>query len=120
MDAKVVLTHVPYRGTALALNDPIGGNLQFLFDAPNTALLMVAGGQVARARDHRADPAWPVARGADGSRLFVTFAGGLAGPPVFALVIEARMGYDTAFTVVALPALLCGLALLRGARPAGD
>jgi MFS family permease len=54
---------------------------------------------------------------ATAAALFVTFAGVLAGPPVFALMIEAGMGYGTSFTAVALPALLCGLALLRGARP---
>lgn len=44
--AKVSMTHVPYRGTALALTDLIGGSLQFLFDAPNTALPMVSAGKL--------------------------------------------------------------------------
>lgn len=46
MHARVGLSHVPYRGTALALTDLIGGSLQFLFDAPNTALPMVAAGKL--------------------------------------------------------------------------
>jgi MFS family permease len=54
---------------------------------------------------------------ATAAALFVTFAGVLAGPPVLALMIESGMGYGAAFAAVALPALLCGLALLRGARP---
>lgn len=55
---------------------------------------------------------------ATAAALFVTFAGVLAGPPVFALMIESGMGYGTAFAAVAVPALLCGLGLLRGTKPA--
>lgn len=44
--AKVSMTHVPYRGTALALTDLIGGSIQFLFDAPNSALPMVSAGKL--------------------------------------------------------------------------
>lgn len=44
--AKVSLSHVPYRGTALALTDLIGGSLQYLFDAPNTALPMIRSGKL--------------------------------------------------------------------------
>lgn len=36
MKAAVTLTHVPYKGSALAMNDVLGGNLSFMFDAPNT------------------------------------------------------------------------------------
>lgn len=46
IQANVSLSHVPYRGTALALTDLIGGNLQFLFDAPNTALAMIRSGKL--------------------------------------------------------------------------
>jgi tripartite-type tricarboxylate transporter receptor subunit TctC len=35
--AGVSMTHVPYRGSALAMNDLLGGVLQFMFDAPNTS-----------------------------------------------------------------------------------
>ncbi|MDP3822534.1 MAG: tripartite tricarboxylate transporter substrate binding protein [Burkholderiales bacterium] len=35
--AGVTMTHVPYRGSALAMNDLLGGGLQFMFDAPNTS-----------------------------------------------------------------------------------
>jgi MFS family permease len=55
---------------------------------------------------------------ATAAALFVTFAGVLAGPPVFALMIEGGMSYGMAFTAVGLPALLGGVALLRGAKPA--
>ena len=44
--AGVKLTHVPYRGTALAMNDLMGGALQFVFDAPNTAGPLAAAGKL--------------------------------------------------------------------------
>lgn len=44
--AGVKLTHVPYRGTALAINDLMGGSLQFVFDAPNTAGPLAAAGKL--------------------------------------------------------------------------
>ena len=40
------LTHVPYRGTALAINDLMGGSLQFVFDAPNSAGPLAAAGKL--------------------------------------------------------------------------
>lgn len=44
--AGVKLTHVPYRGTALAVNDLMGGALQFVFDAPNSAGPLAAAGKI--------------------------------------------------------------------------
>ena len=44
--AGVKLTHVPYRGTALAINDLMGGALQFVFDAPNSAGPLAAAGKL--------------------------------------------------------------------------
>lgn len=44
--AGVKLTHVPYRGTALAINDLMGGVLQFVFDAPNSAGPLAAAGKL--------------------------------------------------------------------------
>lgn len=46
MHAKVGLTHVPYRGSALALNDLLAGTLQFMFDAPNTSLPHLRSGKL--------------------------------------------------------------------------
>lgn len=46
MHAKVGLTHVPYRGSALALNDLLAGTLQFMFDAPITALPHLRSGKL--------------------------------------------------------------------------
>lgn len=54
---------------------------------------------------------------ATAAALFVTFAGVLAGPPVFALMIESGMSYGASFVVLAVPSLLCGLALLRPPGP---
>ncbi|MCW5656849.1 MAG: MFS transporter [Burkholderiaceae bacterium] len=51
---------------------------------------------------------------ATGAALFVTFAGVLAGPAVFSLIIQSGIAYDTAFIAIGVPALACGLALLRG------
>lgn len=50
---------------------------------------------------------------ATAAALFVTFAGVLAGPPLFAVMIDSGMRYGVAFVAIAIPALLCGLALLR-------
>ncbi|MBP7159096.1 MAG: tripartite tricarboxylate transporter substrate binding protein [Thermomonas sp.] len=44
--AGVKLTHVPYRGTSLAINDLMGGALQFVFDAPNSAGPLAAAGKL--------------------------------------------------------------------------
>lgn len=44
--AGVKLTHVPYRGTALAINDLMGGALHFVFDAPNSAGPLAAAGKL--------------------------------------------------------------------------
>ena len=54
---------------------------------------------------------------ATGGALFFTFSGVLVGPPVFAFLVEGGFSYSVAFLVVAVPALVCGLALLWvGAR----
>ena len=54
---------------------------------------------------------------ATGGTLFFTFSGVLVGPPVFAFLVEGGLSYSVAFLVVAVPALVCGLALLWvGAR----
>ena len=55
---------------------------------------------------------------ATAAALFVTFGGVLAGPPVFAFMLQSGLSYGTAFVAVAAPALLCGLVLLRSPRPA--
>ena len=54
---------------------------------------------------------------ATGGTLFFTFSGVLVGPPVYAFLVEGGVSYSVAFLVVAVPALVCGLALLWvGAR----
>ncbi|HQR72185.1 MAG TPA: MFS transporter [Burkholderiaceae bacterium] len=50
---------------------------------------------------------------ATAAALFVTFAGVLSGPAIFSLLIQSGLAYDTAFAAVGLPALACGLFLLR-------
>ncbi len=42
----VSMTHIPYRGSALAMNDLLGGGLQFMFDAPNTSTPMLRTGKL--------------------------------------------------------------------------
>ena len=44
--AGVTMTHIPYRGSALAMNDLLGGGLQFMFDAPNTSTPMLRTGKL--------------------------------------------------------------------------
>lgn len=50
---------------------------------------------------------------ATGSALFVTYFGVLTGPPAFALMIGVGLSYGTALAAMALPALACGLYLVR-------
>lgn len=46
MKAGVSMTHVPYRGSALAMNELLGGGLQFMFDAPNTSTPLLRVGKL--------------------------------------------------------------------------
>lgn len=46
LDAGVQLTHVPYKGTALAIPDLIGGQTHLLFDSLVSALPHIKGGKV--------------------------------------------------------------------------
>ena len=60
----------------------------------------------------RRAPAGTVAS-ATSAALFVTFSGVLAGPAIFGLLIQSGLMYGSAFVAIALPALACGLWLLR-------
>ena len=44
--ANIQVTHVPYKGSALAATDLVGGQLQLLFDAPPSSLPFVRSGKV--------------------------------------------------------------------------
>ncbi|MBP0443487.1 tripartite tricarboxylate transporter substrate binding protein [Roseomonas sp. SSH11] len=44
--AKVDVTHVPYRGSAPALNDLVAGNVQFMLDQLPSAIGQIQGGRV--------------------------------------------------------------------------
>ena len=44
--AKVVMTHVPYKGTALALTDVVGGQIQLLFASAPSSLPFVKSGRL--------------------------------------------------------------------------
>ena len=44
--AKVEVTHVPYRGSAPALNDTVAGNVQFMLDQLPSAIGQIQGGRV--------------------------------------------------------------------------
>lgn len=46
MKAGVNMTHVPYKGSALAMNDVLGGTLSFMFDAPNTSAPLIKAGKL--------------------------------------------------------------------------
>ncbi|WP_426958350.1 Bug family tripartite tricarboxylate transporter substrate binding protein [Muricoccus radiodurans] len=41
----VTMDHIPYRGSAQALLDLVGGRVDFMFDVPSTALPTIRGGQ---------------------------------------------------------------------------
>ena len=43
---KIEVTHVPYRGVAPAMNDLMGGQVDFMCDQTTTALPQVAGGKI--------------------------------------------------------------------------
>ena len=44
--AGIDMVHVPYKGTAPALQDLIGGNIQILVDVPSTLMPQVRGGKI--------------------------------------------------------------------------
>jgi tripartite-type tricarboxylate transporter receptor subunit TctC len=44
-ELKLTVTHVPYRGVAPAINDLMGGHIDFMCDQSTTALPLVAGGK---------------------------------------------------------------------------
>src|SRR3954463_296086 len=44
--ANIQVTHVPYKGSALAATDLVGGQLQLLFDAPPSSLPFVRSGKL--------------------------------------------------------------------------
>lgn len=46
MKAGVKMTHVPYKGSSPAMNDLLGGQLSFMFDAPNTSAPFVKAGKL--------------------------------------------------------------------------
>ena len=50
---------------------------------------------------------------ATGAALIPMYGGGLCGPPVFALLLEAGMSYGGAFVTMGVPAFALGLSLLR-------
>ena len=61
----IKLTHVPYRGTAPALNDLIGGYIQLMFSDLGPALPLINAGKTARAGgddDNSASPRCPTFR----------------------------------------------------------
>jgi tripartite-type tricarboxylate transporter receptor subunit TctC len=45
-ELKLAVTHVPYRGVAPAMNDLMGGHVDFMCDQTTTALPQVAGGTI--------------------------------------------------------------------------
>jgi len=50
---------------------------------------------------------------ATSAALIVTFAGVMAGPAVFGVMVQSGLAYATAFVAVGLPALVCGVLLTR-------
>lgn len=44
--AGIDMTHVPYRGSALGLNDVMGGHVAYMFDAPATVLPLYKAGKI--------------------------------------------------------------------------
>ena len=44
--AGIQMVHVPYKGNALAMNDLVAGNIQVLFDPPQTTLPQVSAGRI--------------------------------------------------------------------------
>jgi len=44
--AGIEVTHIPYKGSAPAMTDLLGGNLDFMFDSINTALPHIKSGKI--------------------------------------------------------------------------
>ncbi len=69
MMTGIKLTHVPYKGSAAALADVLGGQLPMMFDTPITSIPAVEGRQAARDRIFGQPPRAATARRADAGRV---------------------------------------------------
>lgn len=93
------MTHVPYRGSALAMNDLLGGQLQFMFDAPNTSTPMLRTGKLralgttGRQR-HRLFPDLPAIRERVDGYEFVGWMGIMA-PAGLPAAVQRRLTAET-------------------------
>ena len=73
--AGIEIQHVPYKGSAPAIIDLLGGQIQIMFDPLQSVLVEYAGGQVAGRRRSRARQRSPAAaRGADNRRVRISRA----------------------------------------------
>ena len=90
---------------------------------PEWAVVVHLDGGIAAIRQHGTEVAREAPQGktveATGGALFFTFFGVLITPPLFAAIVEGGGSYGTAFAVVAVPPLACGLWLMARARPRG-
>ena len=64
--AKIDITHVPYRGTAPALNDLLGGQIPLIWATPNAVIQFVEAGKVKPLAAASAQRIAHAAAGADG------------------------------------------------------
>lgn len=105
MQSKTGLTHIPYRGSALALNDLLGGSLQFMFDAPNIALPHVRSGKLralattGRAR-HRLLPEVPTVGEALPGYEVIGWMG-VVGPAGIAVPVQRQLAAEIEKTLAA-------------------
>jgi tripartite-type tricarboxylate transporter receptor subunit TctC len=122
LEAGVDLVHVPYRGSAPALNGLVAGDVDLMFDNVGVSLGLVSGGALrllAVASEHRL-PAWAdvptVAETLPGFVSQTWFA--IAAPPQTAPALAARISGDFAIAL-RQPEVIARLATLS-AEPIGS
>jgi len=119
--AGVFVTHIPYKGTALAMPDLIAGNIDVLFDSLPTAIPQVREGRLralgvtSLKRSPLAPNLQPIAEVLPGYESITWF--GIYGPKAFPAELVTRIN-TAANQVLADPELKAKLASL-GVEPAG-
>jgi len=114
VQAKVPLTHVPYKGNAPAMNDVIGGQLTMMFDIVGGARKYITAGQVralavTSAQRNPMLPEVPTMREAGLPGYEVGGWYGLYGPPKLPAAISQRLA-DATRKVLASPEMQARLA----------
>ena len=123
-ELKLTVTHVPYRGVAPAMNDLMGGHIDFMCDQSTTAVPLVAGGKakaiavLAKARLAQA-PDVPTAAEAGYGNVDIRAWNALFAPKGTPALILARLN-EALRKAVADPAMVKQMSAVGVDLPSGD